>query len=58
MARGGKREGSGRKPLGSSLAISRNIRVTQEDWDKLKELASKKHISVTQYILKMSLPNK
>jgi len=49
MPRGGKREGAGAKPRTSSPTIVRGIRMTEEEWDKVKHLAAN-HKTVSDYI--------
>lgn len=58
MTRGGKREGAGRKLSGSSPAIARTIRVNNEDWQLIQQLANTAGLSVTQYIIKSAIPQK
>jgi len=56
MTRGGIRPNAGRPLKGSSPAIARTIRVNQEDWDQIALLAQEAGLSVTQYILRSTLP--
>jgi len=58
MPRGGKRVNAGRKLLGSSPAIARTIRVNNEDWQLIQQLANIAGLSVTQYIIKSAIPQK
>lgn len=58
MPKGGKREGAGRPLKGSSPAIARTIRVNNEDWQLIQQLAKNAGLSVTQYIIKSAIPQK
>jgi hypothetical protein len=49
MAKGGKREGAGSKPRAGSPAKKRQIRMTDEEWDKVKHLSAN-YKTVSDYI--------
>jgi len=55
MARGGKREGAGRKKNGDSPAIGRTIRVNNEQWQTIKDKAKAAGLTTTEYIITKAL---
>lgn len=55
MPRGGKREGAGRKLIGSSPAIARTIRVNNEQWQAIKDKAKQAGLTTTEYIISKAL---
>ncbi|NEW05972.1 hypothetical protein GK047_08120 [Paenibacillus sp. SYP-B3998] len=52
MARGGKREGSGRKSIGRSKTVS--LTLTEEEWFEIEQ----SHSSISAYIRELIKDNK
>ena len=49
MPKGGKRIGAGAKPRAGSPTITRSVRFTGEEWEKVKRLAAN-YKTVSDYI--------
>lgn len=56
MPKGGARKGAGRKLNGLSPAKSRTIRINDEQWELINQLAKDSGLSTTQYILRSAIP--
>ena len=49
MPKGGKRIGAGAKPRADSPTITRSVRFTMDEWDKVKHLSAN-YKTVSDYI--------
>ena len=53
--RGGRREGSGRKPNPAARRYARSINLNDQEWQKLQEKAALAGLTVSEYIRRVLL---
>ena len=53
--KGGKREGSGRKPLAEEKRTSRSIKFSTLEWEQVQARAKQEGVSASEYVRKKAL---